>query len=80
MNCIKKTSIPGMHLDSSRIKQGLLMKLLNTPWQYDTSISTITYTYNDMTHLNNRMLDLCLFLKDFTIIIIWGKMVAGEEG
>lgn len=42
--------------------------------------STIAYACNAMIHLDSRMLDLWLLMKDHTIVIIWGENTGGENG
>lgn len=39
----------------------------------------LTYTYKVMTHLNSRLLDLCLLQEDYTIVIIWEETGAGQR-
>lgn len=41
---------------------------------------TIVCFLNAMIHLNSRMVDLWLLLKDYTIIIMWGKTVGKGGG
>lgn len=41
---------------------------------------TIVCNYNVGIHLHSRMTDLCLLLKDYTVIIIQGKSVLGGMG
>lgn len=61
-----------IHLHSW-IKGRPLRKLLNISWQYDARFSTIAYIYNAMIHLNRRVLDSWLLLKNDTIVTIWGQ-------
>lgn len=62
------------------MKRKITMKLINMSWQYDTRCSTFVYTPNAMKHLNSRMLNLQLLIKDYTTIIIQGKWQQGKMG
>lgn len=49
------------------------MKLPNIPWLQDTGFSTITYSYNIVTHINSKTLESWLQLKDYMETIGKGK-------
>lgn len=69
-----ETNIPGSEdtlQQASRLLKTLPVKQLNTPRQCDIRFSTFVYVYNAMTHLDSRIANLQLLLKDYTTIIIW---------
>lgn len=47
----------------------------NTPLQYDTGFSIFAYTYNAVLHLNHRIFNVKLLLKDYLTVIMGGGNV-----
>lgn len=84
MNSIMKTSISG---NKDTLRYAFLLmnkrKTLNEVVKYPLTkynISHIVYLYNGMVQLSSKILALWVFLKDYTIVKIWARMMEVEMG